>query len=264
MPEMSLQDAVRKVLAEAEEPLYYKEIASIIAAEGLRENMGATPDKTVAAALSVMRKNGEQIDVPRRGYYVNRPTIAPSPSAPILVEDEEDEEYADSTAVRVAAYGLYWEREKVEWDLARGQKIELLGRPYTAPEPVINFADQQGIYLLHQMQSVTYVGRTSAESNGLLGRLKSHTTNPRRSGRWDRFSWFGLRPVSEEGELLGVPEALTSDQLITILEAVLIETYLPAFNDKRGDDMGQLYEQVIDPEIAASKANELLRDALRR
>ena len=86
MPEMSLQDAVRKVLAEAEEPLYYKEIASIIAAEGLRENMGATPDKTVAAALSVMRKYGEQIDVPRRGYYVNRPTIAPSPSAPILVE----------------------------------------------------------------------------------------------------------------------------------------------------------------------------------
>ena len=264
MPEMSLQDAVRKVLAEAEEPLYYKEIASIIAAEGLRENMGATPDKTVAAALSVMRKNGERIDVPRRGYYVNRPTIAPSPSAPILVEDEEDEESADSTAVSVAAYGLYWEREKVEWDLARGQKIELLGRPYTAPEPVINFADQQGIYLLHQMQSVTYVGRTSAESNGLFGRLKSHTTNPRRSGRWDRFSWFGLRPVSEEGELLGVPEALTSDQLITILEAVLIETYLPAFNDKRGDDMGQLYEQVIDPEIAASKANELLRDALRR
>lgn len=259
MPEISLQDAVRKVLAEATEPLHYREISDIIAAEGLRQNMGATPDKTVAAALSVMRKSGERIDVPRRGYYVRgtRSTLSHNVSSMV---DEDDEEGAGNDAVSIAAYGLYWERSKVEWD-ARGQKIELLGRQNSAATPV-NFADQQGVYLLHQMQTVTYVGRTNAESNGLFGRLQSHIKNARRSGRWDRFSWFGIRPVNENGELSPAPSALTTDSLITILEAVLIETYLPPFNDKSGDLMGELYEQVIDPDIAKDRASALLREAL--
>ena len=261
MPEMSLQDAVRKVLADASEPLHYREISDIIAAEGLRENMGATPDKTVAAALSVMRKNGERIDVPKRGYYVVGSLSSPQLDPSDVTDDDEGGD-ADNTTVSIAAYGLYWERDKVEWDVS-GQKIELLGRQNSAATPV-NFANQQGIYLLHQIQTVTYVGRTAAENNGLFLRLQSHVRNPRRSGRWDRFSWFGIRPVNENGELLSAPSALTTDLLITILEAVLIETYLPPFNDKSGDLMGELYEQVIDPDIAQARASSLLREALGR
>ena len=255
MPEkMTLQDAVRKVLTEAQEELHYKEIASIIAAENLVERLGPTPDKSVAATISLMRSTGEEIERPKRAYYKMA-------TPPVATDEDEDAEVEDNASVRIAAYGLYWERDKVEWDVS-GNKIELLGRPYSAQEPVLNFADQQGVYLLHQMQSVTYVGRTTADNNGLFGRLKSHTVNARRSGRWDRFSWFGIRPVSEDGKLLNAAPALTSDLLITILEAVLIETYLPSFNDKSGDMMGQLYEQVLDPDIAKNKANELLRDAL--
>lgn len=175
MPEMSLQDAVRKVLAEATEPLHYREISDIIAAEGLRDNMGATPDKTVAAALSVMRKNGERIDVPKRGFYTVESQAAASPDI-VSAEDEDEGIATDNATVSISAYGLYWERDKVEWDVS-GQKIELLGQQNTAATPV-NFADQQGVYLLHQMQTVTYVGRTTADNNGLFGRLKSHVKNP--------------------------------------------------------------------------------------
>ena len=148
----------------------------------------------------------------------------------------------------------------MEWDVS-GQKVELFGQQNQAATRV-NFADQQGVYLLYQMQMVTYVGRTVAESNGLFYRLKSHVRNPRRSGRWDRFSWFGVRSVSPEGELLSAPPSLSTDLLITILEAVLIETFLPPFNDKSGDLMGELYEQVIDPEIAKQRAQSLLREAV--
>ena len=70
--------------------------------------------------------------------------------------------------------------------------------------------------------------------------------------------------MNETGELLPVPPALTTDLLITILEAVLIETYLPPFNDKGGDLMRELYEQVIDPDIAKERASALLREALGR
>ena len=261
MQERSLQAAVRKVLTEAAEPLHYREISAIIAAEDLWRNMGATPDRSVAAALSIMRKNGEPIAVPRRGYYLMvTSSIETSSPASLFAEDEEEPVLAEDAEVSVAAYGLYWERDKVEWDVS-GQKVELFGQQNQAATRV-NFADQQGVYLLYQMQMVTYVGRTVAESNGLFYRLKSHVRNPRRSGRWDRFSWFGVRSVSPEGELLSAPPSLSTDLLITILEAVLIETFLPPFNDKSGDLMGELYEQVIDPEIAKQRAQSLLREAV--
>ena len=263
MPEMSLQDAVRLVLRETAEPLHYREIADIIAAERYRESMGATPDKTVAAALSAMRRNGEDYSMPgRRGFYLYAPHSESQFATASSDDLADDDGQTNTSQVRIQAYGLYWERDKVEWDTNRGP-VELLGRQNRAADPV-DFADQQGVYLLHQMQTVTYIGRTAAAQNGLFGRLRDHVRSPRRSGRWDRFSWFGFRPVNEDGTLGSTPQALTTDLLITILEAVLIETYLPSFNDKSGDLMGELYEQVIDPDIAKERAAELLRDAVGR
>lgn len=233
MPEMNLKDAIRKVLQEATERLHYRVISDIIASEGLAQNMGATPDKSVASELSRMIMDGEPIKRLGDGYYAWR---CPRP-AEADREDEEDD--ADDDKVSIAAYGLYWERDRVEWDVSR-----LLGRQNRVSTPV-DFADQQGVYLLHHMRTVIYVGRTSAQNNGLFGRLRSHTKSDRRSGRWDRFSWFGVRPVDENGVLLAPRCELNTDQLIAILEAVLIETHLPPFNDKSGDLMGELYQQVI-------------------
>ena len=198
MPEMSLKEAIRKVLKEATEPLHFRVISDIIASEGLRQNMSATPDKSVAGAISEMRTAGEPINRPSPGYYAwGRPRSTSSTA------DADGEDDADNATVSIAAYGLYWERDKVIWDISRG-RIKMMGHQNRAATKV-DFAEQQGVYLLHHMQTVIYVGRTNAENNGLFGRLRSHTKSDRRSGRWDRFSWFGVRPVNEDGSLLHAP-----------------------------------------------------------
>ena len=230
MPRMSLKKAICKVLKDTTEPLHFRVISDIIASEDLWQNMSATPDKSVAGAISEMRKEGESIDRLGRGYYAWR---RPRPASSTADANEDDD--ADNATVSIAAYGLYWERDKVKWDVGRQNRAA----------KTVYFADQQGVYLLHHLRTVIYVGRTSAENNGLFGRLRSHTKSDRRSGRWDRFSWFGVRPVNEDGSLSPVPapSELNTDLLIIILEAVLIETHLPPFNDKSGDLMGELYQQ---------------------
>jgi hypothetical protein len=92
---------------------------------------------------------------------------------------------------------MYWKREFVVWS----HGARLLGKQSGAASHV-NFAEQQGVYLLHHRDRVIYVGRAD---DTLFSRLKAHTTD-RLSGRWDRFSWFGLREVDTEGRLTEVVE----------------------------------------------------------
>jgi predicted GIY-YIG superfamily endonuclease len=84
----------------------------------------------------------------------------------------------------------------------------------------VDFAEQLGVYLLYDRRDVVYVGRTDTRRLGK--RLYEHTTD-RLSGRWDRFSWFGLCPVTKEGKL-GEPAIRLNDAeaLTKVLEAILI------------------------------------------
>ena len=88
---------------------------------------------------------------------------------------------------------MFWQRDLVSWITA---KPRLLGRQGVGATDV-DFAEQIGIYLLHDRERVIYVGRASDQ---LTLRLRAHT-NDRLGGRWDRFSWFGLLPVTNEGNL---------------------------------------------------------------
>lgn len=70
------------------------------------------------------------------------------------------------------------------------------------------------------------------------------------SVRWDRFSWFGMLPVSDKGDIGKLPEDYDAAKLIPALEAVLIEALEPRQNRKRGDDLATVeYIQKVDPEI---------------
>ena len=198
MPDMKWPKAILKVLREAKEPLHYKEIADIIGREEMVETRGATPENTVNARLGDMLKDGEKIEKVKPGYYVLSQFAQRFEKEAEAEEAESQEDDRDSTQVRISAYGLYWERDQIVWQGKGSRKI--LGKQPSATVEV-NFADQQGVYLLHDIQTVTYVGRTNAKEKGLFIRLKAHVNNPRRVGRWDRFSWFGLRPVNDDGEL---------------------------------------------------------------
>jgi hypothetical protein len=147
---------------------------------------------------------------------------------------------------------MYWTRAGILWT----GTPRLLGQQQAGSTPV-DFCGQRGVYLLHDGRAVVYVGRTTEQPLGI--RLKQHTSD-RLSGRWDRFSWFGVYPATESGAL-ATAGAVTYDleMLIVTMEALLIEGLEPPQNRKRGDDFKAVeFIQVEDPETQKAKIVQLL------
>lgn len=251
----SWREAIMTVLRDSAEPLHYAQIAERIAERKLRADLGATPAATVASMVSVSISNeGEKSPFVRvgRGIYSLRGQVLPSSSpAPKPAETEEAE-----TGL-IHAFGMFWRRDRVLWSSPR-----LFGKQQ-ADAKVVNFAEQNGVYLLHDGRSIVYVGRII--DRGLARRLKEHTTD-RLEGRWDRFSWFGVRPVEDTGKLSDVPgRTLDLETLIVTMEALLIEAVEPPQNRKRGDDFRAVeFMQVEDPEIKRTRTAAMLDELKTR
>ena len=102
----------------------------------------------------------------------------------------------------------------------------------------------------------------------LTVRWASVFTSTRQTGfssRWDRFSWFGLLPVSEAGGLGNLPESYLGTKIIPAVEAILIEALEPRQNRKRGDDLSAAeYIQKEDPEIQKKKVKQTVEAALNK
>ena len=126
----------------------------------------------------------------------------------------------------------------------------------------VDFNKQLGIYLLYDGREVIYIGRTTERP---LGRRLYEHTSDRMAARWDRFSWFGLLPVSETGTLGSLPTTYDAAKIIPALEAILIEALEPRQNRKRGDDLSAVeYIQREDPEIQKKRVKESLEIALNK
>ncbi len=231
--DMKWRDAIDKVLGEATTPLHYKDIAERIMSQELRRNMGATPAATVNAIVtSSIKTEGDSAPYVR----VSRGTFAMKSRGTMLAKEQHDPavgvgalEEDEAQYEIVSSFGMFWRRDAVEWN----SSPKLLGMQQIGATPV-DFFKQLGIYLLYDGREVIYVGRTTDRPLGR--RLYEHTLD-RMSARWDRFSWFGLLPVSETGELGTLPGTLDGAKLIPALEAILIEALEPRQNRKRGDDL---------------------------
>jgi len=152
---------------------------------------------------------------------------------------------------------MFWRRDAIEWASAP----RVLGMQQIGAQPV-DFQGQLGIYLLYDGREVIYVGR--ATDRPLGRRLYEHTAD-RLSSRWDRFSWFGVLPVSETGELGKLPESYLGMKIIPAIEAILIEALEPRQNRKRGDDLSAVeYIQREDPEIQKKRVMRTLEAALNK
>lgn len=251
------QEAIIAVLQEAEGPLNTSQITALIEAQDLRDfSNSATPERTANRELNQMARDNE-IPIVRveSGIFLY---VDPNDSDLELHKSDDSDQADDHSSqdsnarVQVSAFGLFWEKDNVNW----GKGCKILGRQVRGAAP-IDFSEQRGIYILHKGNSTVYVGRTA---DTLRSRLREHTATPGRGFRWDRFSWFGLRPVNEDGTLGDIPDNVTTSDLIVILESVLIEALEPPVNGRRGDRMGELYEQVTDPTIHTQNAIRMVRD----
>jgi hypothetical protein len=256
---MSWREAIEQVLAEEAKPLHYSDISQLILSKGYYKTQGATPDSTVNAQItSSIKHEGEKSPFLKVGRGVfslrdlnNQATQKSDPSeATKNTQNSAIEETSDDSVIR--CLGVYWQRELVIWK----SDPKIFGKQQALSKPV-DFSGQRGVYILYDHHTVVYVGRSVDRPLGK--RLYEHTID-RLGSRWNRFSWFGLLSVTDEGKLLEMPINVTIQSLIPTLEALLIEALEPPQNRKRGDDFHVMeYIQDIDPEIKEREIQNTLR-----
>lgn len=264
---MSWREAIEKVLAEESRPLHYSEISELILSRGYYKTEGATPDATVNAQISSSIKHEKEkspfMRVSRGTFAlrsfgaqttasVEQAVALPPATQKVLKEAQTAsiEEEPDESVIR--CLGMYWQRDLVVWK----NDPRVFGKQQALSKPV-DFGSQRGIYILYDHHTVVYVGRSVDRPMGK--RLYEHTID-RLGSRWNRFSWFGLLSVTDDGKLVEAPIKVTLPSLIATLEALLIEALEPPQNRKRGDDFSVMeYIQDIDPEIKERELQNTLR-----
>jgi len=118
--------------------------------------------------------------------------------------------------------------------------------------PDVNFARQTAIYILYADYKPIYVG----QSNGsLFARLQMHYRVDDLVGRWDTFTWLGMRrALGGDDPRLSVNAntfAISRNQLLDHFEAAMIHAFEPPMNGQEGR-FGQRvirYRQTRDPRL---------------
>lgn len=247
--QMSWRQALIHVYREAGEPIDANQAVERIAALGLRDfSNAATPERTASRdLLNMSREAGALLVRAAPGVYEYHDPDDPSPEELEAGDQKLDgpESPEEPQRIKVTACGLYWTKDAVTW----GRGCKIMGQQVEGSAR-IDFSEQQGVYLLYRGNSIVYVGRTT---DSLRARLKDHASRKNKSFRWDHFSWFGFRPVDDNGTLGGLPEGIQAADMIGVLETVLIEALEPPINGMRGDHMGEHYIQVINQEEAGRR-----------
>ena len=257
--ETSWRAAIIRVLREAQAPMHYREISDQILANDYYRTDGATPASTVnaqiAASIKHERTNSPFIRVSRGTFALNQnQEEAPAPFPPLEELDEPINELSESI---IHSFGMYWQRELVIWR----NDPRLYGKQQALSKSV-DFGKQKGIYILYDHHTVVYVGRSIDRPLGK--RLYEHTVD-RLGSRWNRFSWFGLLDVTQEGNLRETTLNTSLAALVATLEALLIEALEPPQNRKRGDDFSAIeYIQDIDSELKDRELKRTLREIEQR
>jgi hypothetical protein len=254
--EKTWREAIISVLEQAGQPLHYEEIAQQITEGELRKNLGATPAITVGSQLSASIKN-EGCLSPFIRVAKGTFGLRTASQTQQIISTQASESDAGEQYDIISSFGMFWQRSIIEWST----QPRILGVQQPGATPV-DFNRQLGIYLLYDSRGVVYVGRSTDRPLGR--RLYEHTLD-RLATRWDRFSWFGLRPVLESGELGEAPVQLPGNSLIPALEAVLIEALEPRPNRKRGDDLTAVeYMQQPDAAIERKRLRTTIEHLLQK
>lgn len=142
-------------------------------------------------------------------------------------------------------YGLFWSERDVFWGVGNnaGTLLGVPARNLTADE--IDFREQSGVYVLYADYQMVYVGQAGAGNQKLFVRLKQHTRDSL-AGRWNQFSWFGIRKVKANGDLAAEADGAhsTLPQVLNHIEAILIHAAEPKQN-RQGGRFGENVAQYL-------------------
>jgi hypothetical protein len=237
---VGILEAAAAVLEAAGAPMHYTDIAAAIGEHDPSIVFGAKPGIEVYSAVyNDIKAQGTASPFVKAGrgeFFLSG--VEPAEEAAV------DAPGAPSHAAGfIQAFGMYWRRGWIDWK----NQPSLHGNQQRGAKTV-DFGAQKGVYLLHDGRHVVYVGRTNDQSIGQ--RLFQHTYD-RLNGRWDRFSWFGVLPVNEDGSLGEAADgSFGVDDLISAMEALLIEAVEPPQNRRRGDQISAVeYLQATDPSL---------------
>lgn len=240
-------------MRDANGPMHRLEIIEEIIRRKLRKSLGATPAQTVLRCLSEKKADSPFLKVAPATYVLRK---AGTFSAQEIESQKEEPSESEQSEI-LTAFGMFWRRELVEWK----HTPQILGCQEEGSDPV-DFSDQLGVYFLYDGREVIYVGRSTDRP---LGRRLWEHTRDRLASRWDRFSWFGVLPVSDTGVLGKQPATYPADALIPAMEALLIEALEPRQNRKRGDDLSASeFMQFEDPSLSAKRKKAIIEEMKKK
>jgi hypothetical protein len=153
----------------------------------------------------------------------------------------------------ILCIGALWEASNVFWDSAPANGRLLGVKAKALRGSPVNFCEQSGIYVLYADFTPIYVGQVNKR---LYARLKEHHNKDDLRGRWNRFTWFGLRREIGGNKLSvpGVNFSISTKQLLNHLEAIMIHSFEPLLNgqDGRFGKVVTRYAQVRDERLGPS------------
>jgi hypothetical protein len=156
----------------------------------------------------------------------------------------------------IANMGLFWKRGKVRWIGSRRENKELVGiRANEKKAGKVDFWKQTGIYSLYDADyHLIYVGQAGFGDKSCIGSRLKHHCRDNLAGRWDMFSWFGLRKVTNKNILGNKPQRKTDalSAIGNVLEAILIEVAEPPMNGQ-GGRFGKKVERYLQVDESIDK-----------
>lgn len=251
--ELSWKEACIKVLSESDGAMHYTDISEKILKEKYRKNVGATPASSCNVVMSAsIRDDGDKSQFIRtgKGFFSLNPMVVKGTKKTNKSKKNGEAEDSD---ILIQASGLFWQRDFVQWKTYP----KLLGKQFSGSD-MIDFAKQNGIYILYDNHTPIYVGRADVH----MGKRVSDHTRDKFSGRWNRFSWFGLLEVCDSGVLSeSKKNNYTQEKFISTVEAILIETLEPPRNMRIGDYFRACeYLQVKDPALEKTTHAKIFKE----
>ena len=156
----------------------------------------------------------------------------------------------DSTGSRCRDHsnGKYAKRDKCK---VKGKFLE------------VDVWDQAGVYILYNNYQIVYVGSTTEHRLGK--RLRRHLRD-RHRGRWNSFSWFGIKAIKKtDGSLSKVTtRGVTAIGIIKALEAILIEVIDPPLNRIHEKIKDAVRVEQLKPERPLPSEKEMIQQLYRK